>query len=85
MHSVMVIAGGMALLAAFLIFGSLVGANAQRMTLWFLPAWLICATVNLYIGVTQAGYTIAQELPILVVIFAVPAAAALIVRFMTTR
>jgi cytochrome oxidase assembly protein ShyY1 len=27
----------------------------------------------MWVGVTRAGYTIAQELPILIVIFAVPA------------
>jgi hypothetical protein len=42
----------------------------------FIPLWLLAAAVNMYIGVTQAGYTVAQELPIFGVIFAVPAAVA---------
>jgi hypothetical protein len=34
----------------------------------------------MYIGVTRAGYTVAQELPILLIVFAVPMLVALTVR-----
>lgn len=39
----------------------------------FVPVWLVVSLVNMWIGVTRAGYTVAQELPILLVVFAVPA------------
>lgn len=80
MHTVMVIGGGLALLAVLLVIGSLrggIGSPAMRSAAHvFIPVWLVAAAVNMYIGVTQAGYTIAQELPIFGVIFAVPAAIA---------
>ena len=45
----------------------------------FIPVWLTIALVNLWIGVQHAGYTVLEELPILVVIFGIPAAAAVAV------
>lgn len=44
---------------------------------YFIPAWLGVALVNMWVGVHKAGYTVAQELPILLLNFAVPAALAL--------
>jgi hypothetical protein len=41
--------------------------------------WLAVAIANLWVGVTKAGYTVAQELPILAVVFLVPAAIAVAV------
>lgn len=81
MHTAMTIVGGLLLLAVFLIFGWLWGgaggtALAARL---FLPAWAAVAVANLWVGVTRAGYTVAQELPILAVNLAVPAVAALLV------
>jgi hypothetical protein len=43
----------------------------------FVPLWLIAAIANMYIVVKKAGYTIADEAPIFVVVFSVPAAAAI--------
>jgi len=42
-----------------------------------LPLWFIGAGINMYIGVKQAGYSVADEAPIFLVVFAVPAAIAL--------
>lgn len=39
----------------------------------FLPLWLAVCAVNMYVGVSQAGYSVAEEAPILLMIFA-PAA-----------
>jgi hypothetical protein len=35
----------------------------------------------MWIGVSKAGYSVAEELPILALLFAVPAAAAVLVRW----
>ncbi|WP_235813564.1 hypothetical protein [Brucella anthropi] len=43
------------------------------------------AAVNMWVGVTKVGYTIAQELPILFVVFAVPAAFAALVAWQLSR
>lgn len=82
MHMVQVIGAGMLLLGVFTLFGKLWGGDLAGVALAaraFIPAWLLLALVNMWVGVTKAGYTVAQELPILVVVFAVPAAAAGIV------
>lgn len=79
MHMLMVIGGGLVLLGVFVLFGWLWGASAAGMALAakvFVPAWLAVAVANLWVGVTHAGYTVRQELPILLVVFIVPAVAA---------
>ena len=79
MHTVMVIGGGLVVLAIFLLVGRALGggspAAAARAALWFIPAWLVAAVVNLCIGIRH-GYSVAEELPIGLVVFGVPAAAA---------
>ena len=80
MHVAMVIGGGSVLLGLFLLFGWLWGAAAFAMGLGaraFIPVWLIIALVNMWVGVTRAGYSAREELPIMIIVFAVPAAIAL--------
>ena len=42
----------------------------------FIPVWLIVALLNMWIGVSRAGYSVREEFPILLVIFAIPAVVA---------
>jgi hypothetical protein len=82
-HTLKVIAGGLVLLGLFLLAGGLLSssgpiagmASAAR---WFIPVWLIGAGVNMWVGVVKAGYSVAEEAPIFVVVFAVPAVAAVL-------
>ena len=71
MHTVMVITGGLAFLAICLVAGRVLGGSGttpvRRSIDVFLPLWLIAALANMWIGVTHAGYTVAQEFPILLV------------------
>jgi len=46
---------------------------------------LVAAAVNMWIGVTRAGYSVAEEAPIFLIVFAVPAAVALLVAWALTR
>ena len=76
MHMLMVIGGGLVLLGVFVLFGWLWGASAAGMALaakFFVPAWLAVAVANLWVGVSKAGYGMREELPILLLVFAVPA------------
>lgn len=76
MHMLMVIIGGIVLLGLFLLFGQLWGGAPSALTAaakHFIPVWFIVSVANLWIGVSKAGYTVAQELPILLIVFAVPA------------
>ena len=45
----------------------------------FVVIWLAVAVVNLWLGVSRAGYSLAEELPMFLVIFLIPAAAAVVV------
>jgi len=46
-----------------------------------LSLWLAATAANMWIGVSKAGYSVTDELPILLLLFAVPAAAAVLVRW----
>jgi len=76
MHVILVIGGGIVLLGLFLLFGKLWGGTppdfALAVTL-FIPIWALIAIINLWVGVTRAGYSMREELPILVLVFAIPA------------
>ncbi|MDF3822814.1 hypothetical protein P3G55_23150 [Leptospira sp. 96542] len=85
MRTSLFLLSGFLLLAASLILGRLFSANhpsapTVAATL-FLGLWLVIAVFNLWVGVTRAGYTVAEELPILALIFGVPAVAALLLRW----
>jgi len=43
--------------------------------LYFIPIWLAAAAVNMWVGVSRADYSVAEEFPIFLVVFAIPAAA----------
>ncbi|WP_250628245.1 hypothetical protein [Pinirhizobacter soli] len=75
----MVIGGGFVLLGLFMLFGRLWGGTMPDLVLaakLFIPIWLIVSVTNLWVGVTKAGYSVRDELPILLIVFAVPAIAA---------
>ena len=78
MRSAIIIAIGFALLGVCLALGYFTG-GAQRMktaALVFIALWLVAAAANMYVGVARAGYSFMEELPIFLLIFAVPAAVA---------
>lgn len=85
MRTVMIILGGFALLAAFLGVTQVIGNNGSASTGWaikaFIGVWLVAAAVNMWIGVAQAGYSITEELPIFLIIFSLPMAAALFIQW----
>lgn len=66
---------GLAVLAARLISGTAAGPMITAAKV-FLLIWFVIALVNMWVGVAQAGYSVAEELPIFLLIFAVPAVVA---------
>jgi hypothetical protein len=72
-------------LAGSLIVGKLFSSNypaaTSATTVLFLVVWLAIAAANMWVGVAKAGYSVSVELPIFALIFAVPAAAAVLVRW----
>jgi hypothetical protein len=43
--------------------------------------WFVIAGANMWVGVAKAGYSVADELPILALIFGVPAAVAIVLKW----
>ncbi|WP_180898705.1 hypothetical protein [Martelella soudanensis] len=72
MHTIFIILGGLVSMA--LIYGIALWLNAslRRAFLIFVIVWAVAASVNLWIGVAHAGYSVAAELPIFAVVFGVP-------------
>jgi hypothetical protein len=82
MRTFIIIGAGLVLLGLCLGAGWLAG-GAEKLkvaALAFIGLWFIAAAVNMYIGVTRAGYGFMQELPIFLLIFCLPAAVALFLR-----
>lgn len=47
----------------------------------FVVIWFVAAAVNMWIGVSQAGYSFQKELPIFLLIFLLPVAVAVAVKW----
>lgn len=88
MHILLVMTGGIVQLGIFILFGWLWGNNAAAMSLAakvFVPCWFLVAAINMWVGVTHAGYSVKAELPILVLNFMVPAVVAGIAAWQLAR
>lgn len=85
MRTGLFILSGFLLLAVSLIMARLFSnyfASAGNVAIaTFLVVWLALTGFNLWVGVVRAGYSTAEELPILLLLFGVPAAAALLARW----
>ena len=88
-HTVKIIAAGFALLAVCLLIGRATTSPASAgMVLGakvFLPLWLAGAGINMWVGVSRAGYTVREEAPIFALVFAVPAIVALLLWWRLAR
>lgn len=76
---------GFLLLAGCLVLARLFAENYPSATGvatgTFLVLWLALAGFNMWVGVSKAGYSVAEELPILLLLFGVPAAAAALLKW----
>jgi hypothetical protein len=85
MRTVIFILGGFVLWAICLGVAKLVANTARSSmtvaTVAFVAIWFVAAAVNLWIGVSQAGYSFQEELPIFLLIFLLPAAVAVLVKW----
>lgn len=83
MHTVLVILGGFLLLGLSLLAGRLIGGQEPELLATiaklFIPFWCGCALLNMWMGVNEAGYSVADELPVLLLVLAVPSAVAVYV------
>jgi hypothetical protein len=79
------LASGLLLMASLLIVAKLFSEHfpsAPNLAIALgLTLWLAVTAGNMWIGVSKAGYAVSEELPILLLLFAVPAAVALLARW----
>lgn len=75
MRSFLIIAGGFVLVFVFAMIGRVRAGDrgGAKGALAFVPLWFALTAANLAVGVFQAGYTVAEELPIFLMIFLPPA------------
>ncbi len=83
MRTILIIVAGLVLLGVCVFGGRMIGGSGAGTTATaakiFIVIWLVAAAINMWIGVTRVGYSIAEELPIFLVIVAIPAAVAAVV------
>jgi hypothetical protein len=82
-HTIKVIVTGLVLLAACLLIGRFFGSSisnpsmaVSRSALVFIPLWAIAAGINMWMGVSKAGYSVKEEIPFFFIVFLIPAGVA---------
>jgi hypothetical protein len=85
MRTAVVIIVGFAVWATFLGIAKFVDSGSAsslaRATQAFVLFWFMASALNLWVGVTQAGYPVREEFPIFLLIFALPAVVAVIAKW----
>jgi hypothetical protein len=83
MRTAIILGIGLVVLAICLGLGWMTGgaARLKAAALLFIVLWFVATAVNMYVGVTRAGYSFMEELPIFLLLFGVPAAIALFLRW----
>jgi len=85
MRTGIIILGGFVLWAVCLGIAKLLGnsspSSMTTATVAFVALWLAGAATNMWIGVSQAGYSFKEELPIFLLILLLPAVVAVFVKW----
>jgi hypothetical protein len=85
MRTLLFLVVGFLLLAACVLLARLFSAHypnaTYTATVGFILIWLAISAANLWVGVLKAGYTVADELPIFLLIFVVPAIVAIVLKW----
>ena len=84
MRTLLVMAGGLALMFSVLLVGRALDSMRAAAGA-FVAVWLVLALVNAWVGVVRYGFSWATELPVLLVVFAIPATAAIVATRMMMR
>ncbi len=85
MRTALFLVAGLLLLGAALLLGKLFSTHYPSATfvttVAYVALWLIIAGINMWVGVAKAGYSVTEELPIFLLIFSVPAAVAILLKW----
>jgi hypothetical protein len=75
--------GGILLLGVCLLVGRWIGGATSAVVAttikYFLVLWLVATLVNMWVGVSKAGYSIKDEAPVALLVFALPAIVAIVI------
>jgi len=85
MRTLLIILGGLVLWGATLGAARLVGGSAA-LSSWtatgvFAVVWFVLAAANMWIGISRAGYSFLEELPIFLVIYLLPVTVAVFAKW----
>ena len=84
MRTALFLLAGLLLMAAALVLARLFSAEVPAARGWVLSlavgTWLAATALNLWIGVSKAGYTLREEFPIFLLLFGVPVLAMVLAR-----
>ena len=85
MRTALLLTSGLLLMASILILAKLFSEHFPSAPNWALALglglWLAATGANMWIGVSKAGYSVADEFPILLLLFAVPAVEGVLIRW----
>ncbi len=85
MRTVIILVAGLCLFAAIALFSKLFSNYYASSTTWgvsaFLAVWLVATGFNMWVGVNQGGYTYKEELPIMLLLYVVPALVAIVAKW----
>ena len=89
MRTLMIIVGGFVLWGASLgiarLFGGSSALSTWTPTIVFAFIWLVLTAANMWVGVVRAGYSVTEELPIFLLIFALPVVVAVLAKWKVLR
>jgi len=86
MHTLRIIIGGFLLLGVCLLLGRWIGGAAAVVGVainCFLVLWLTATLINMWVGVSK-GYSVKDEAPVALLVFAVPAISSILIWWRTS-
>jgi len=85
MRTLLFLLAGLLLMGGFLLLGKLFAGqypeSARVAMLAFIVVWFVIAGANMWLGVARAGYSVADELPIFLLIFGAPVVLATLLKW----
>jgi hypothetical protein len=85
MRTALFLVAGLLFLGASLLLGRLFSATYPAAilvaTVAYVALWFVIAGANMWVGVAKAGYSVTEELPIFLLIFGLPAALAVFLKW----
>ena len=85
MRTTLFLSSGLLLLACLAILSRLFSEHFPSSANWaigvFVVLWFAVTSANMWVGVSKAGYATAEELPIFILLFAIPTAVAVILKW----